>query len=248
MGRAHLRHGHRQRLARVVFRRWAGRRPAGRRRRRPSRFEAEGADIIDLGGQSTAPGFDELSREELRRVVPALGAVRSATTCRSRSTPTTPRRRGGAGRRRATCSTTSPGFRTTRRWRPGWRADGAALSRCTTSAAASSTTSSATSARASKRRWRSPTRPARRASAHPRPGLRLRLDAAEPRDAAPSGSCGTSACRCSSARRASRRSGRARTAGGPAAAGTAATVALAIANGADIVRVHDVRRWRRSPA
>jgi dihydropteroate synthase len=36
----------------------------------------EGADIIDLGGQSTRPGFDELSvAEELRRVVPAVRAV-----------------------------------------------------------------------------------------------------------------------------------------------------------------------------
>lgn len=39
-------------------------------------FEAEGADIIDVGGQSTRPGFDELSvEEELQRVLPALSAV-----------------------------------------------------------------------------------------------------------------------------------------------------------------------------
>jgi dihydropteroate synthase len=40
------------------------------------RMAAEGADIIDVGGQSTRPGFDELSvEEELRRVIPALRAV-----------------------------------------------------------------------------------------------------------------------------------------------------------------------------
>ena len=40
------------------------------------RFEAEGADIIDVGGQSTRPGFAELSVEqELERVIPALRAV-----------------------------------------------------------------------------------------------------------------------------------------------------------------------------
>jgi dihydropteroate synthase len=36
----------------------------------------EGADIIDVGGQSTRPGFDEMSIEnELARVVPAVRAV-----------------------------------------------------------------------------------------------------------------------------------------------------------------------------
>jgi dihydropteroate synthase len=40
------------------------------------RMADEGADIIDVGGQSTRPGFDELSiDEELRRVVPAVRAV-----------------------------------------------------------------------------------------------------------------------------------------------------------------------------
>src|SRR4051794_1508914 len=40
---------------------------------------ADGADIIDIGGQSTRPGFDELSiEEELRRVVPMVEAVAAA--------------------------------------------------------------------------------------------------------------------------------------------------------------------------
>src|SRR3990172_8683565 len=37
------------------------------------RFAAEGADIIDVGGQSTRPGFEELSVEaEIERVLPAV--------------------------------------------------------------------------------------------------------------------------------------------------------------------------------
>src|SRR4051812_17232929 len=40
------------------------------------RMADEGADIIDLGGQSTRPGFDELSvDEELSRILPAVRAV-----------------------------------------------------------------------------------------------------------------------------------------------------------------------------
>jgi dihydropteroate synthase len=54
------------------------------------RFEAEGADILDVGGQSTRPavragdasraGFDELTVEqEIARVVPAIEAIVAAT-------------------------------------------------------------------------------------------------------------------------------------------------------------------------
>jgi dihydropteroate synthase len=43
------------------------------------RFVAEGADIIDVGGQSTRPNFDELSVEqEIERVVPAVRAIAEA--------------------------------------------------------------------------------------------------------------------------------------------------------------------------
>lgn len=50
------------------------------------RFADEGADILDVGGQSTRPaagksddGFDEVAEEdEIRRVLPALEAIRSA--------------------------------------------------------------------------------------------------------------------------------------------------------------------------
>ena len=40
------------------------------------RFQVEGADIIDLGGMSTRPDYQEISAaEELRRVLPALRAI-----------------------------------------------------------------------------------------------------------------------------------------------------------------------------
>ena len=46
---------------------------------RARRLAEQGADIIDIGGQSTRPGFDELSvDEELSRIIPALQAVVSA--------------------------------------------------------------------------------------------------------------------------------------------------------------------------
>lgn len=45
------------------------------------RFEAEGADIIDLGAESSRPGAQELDpAEELRRLLPCLRAVRAATS------------------------------------------------------------------------------------------------------------------------------------------------------------------------
>lgn len=44
-------------------------------------MEAAGADILDLGGESSRPGASELDpAEEARRVLPALEAVRAATT------------------------------------------------------------------------------------------------------------------------------------------------------------------------
>ncbi len=43
-------------------------------------FEAAGADILDLGGESSRPGAEPLQpEEECRRVLPALEAVRAAT-------------------------------------------------------------------------------------------------------------------------------------------------------------------------
>jgi len=46
---------------------------------RAKQMEEEGADIIDIGGESTRPGHQPVSlEEELRRVLPAIEAVRQA--------------------------------------------------------------------------------------------------------------------------------------------------------------------------
>jgi dihydropteroate synthase len=45
------------------------------------RFAAEGADLLDIGGESTRPGARPIDiAEELRRVVPAIAAIASALT------------------------------------------------------------------------------------------------------------------------------------------------------------------------
>ena len=44
-------------------------------------FEAQGADMLDVGGQSTRPGHTPVSEEdELRRVIPVIKALASRTT------------------------------------------------------------------------------------------------------------------------------------------------------------------------
>jgi dihydropteroate synthase len=44
------------------------------------RLEAEGADILDIGGESTRPGSDTVPvEEELRRVIPVIGALAGKT-------------------------------------------------------------------------------------------------------------------------------------------------------------------------
>lgn len=49
-------------------------------RRRALAMKAEGADIIDVGGESTRPGADPVSaREEMDRVIPVLRAIASET-------------------------------------------------------------------------------------------------------------------------------------------------------------------------
>ncbi len=48
---------------------------------RAARMEQEGADILDVGGQSTRPGFREVSpEEEIARVLPVLTALRAHST------------------------------------------------------------------------------------------------------------------------------------------------------------------------
>jgi dihydropteroate synthase len=49
---------------------------------RAKEMEAEGADIIDIGGESTRPGAMAVPvEEELRRVIPVVRAVRVQTSC-----------------------------------------------------------------------------------------------------------------------------------------------------------------------
>src|SRR5688572_2333066 len=45
------------------------------------RLAEEGADILDIGGESTRPGADDVSvDEELRRVIPVIEALAQRTT------------------------------------------------------------------------------------------------------------------------------------------------------------------------
>jgi dihydropteroate synthase len=53
---------------------------AGRAVEHALRLAADGADILDIGGESTRPGAEPVSEaEELRRVLPVIRAVRSQT-------------------------------------------------------------------------------------------------------------------------------------------------------------------------
>ena len=55
-----------------------------------------GADIIDVGGESTRPGAEPVSPpEEQRRIIPVIAALAKAGAL-SASTPCTPPPRGGA--------------------------------------------------------------------------------------------------------------------------------------------------------
>src|SRR5690554_3471361 len=51
-------------------------------KRRIEALALEGADIIDIGGESTRPGADEVdAQQEIDRVMPALELVRKLTDC-----------------------------------------------------------------------------------------------------------------------------------------------------------------------
>lgn len=57
----------------------AGTRPGDDAVERARRMVAEGADLLDIGGESTRPGHEPLSAaDEIARVIPVIGAVRSA--------------------------------------------------------------------------------------------------------------------------------------------------------------------------
>ena len=68
--------GDRQRHPRQLLRRRPGRHARGRGRRMPMRLVAEGADLLDLGGESSRPGAEPVPlEEELRRVIPVVEAL-----------------------------------------------------------------------------------------------------------------------------------------------------------------------------
>ena len=86
---------------------------------------AEGADLIDVGGESTRPGADRVAaEEEARRVLPVIGELAAAGLAVSVDTY-----RAAVAERRwppaPGSSTTSPAAWATRTW-PGWCATPAA--------------------------------------------------------------------------------------------------------------------------
>ncbi|MCX7869124.1 MAG: dihydropteroate synthase, partial [Terrimicrobiaceae bacterium] len=49
--------------------------------RRAAELEAQGAELLDVGGESTRPGADPVEvEEELRRVIPVIRAIRRRST------------------------------------------------------------------------------------------------------------------------------------------------------------------------
>ena len=72
-------HGRRQRHAGLVLGRRRVPRRATPRSRTAAELAAEGADILDVGGESTRPGAEPVRRgEELRRVLPVVEGARAA--------------------------------------------------------------------------------------------------------------------------------------------------------------------------
>ena len=69
---------------------------------------ADGADIIDIGGESTRPGHIQISdEEEIARIVPIIEASKRRSMCRFRSTPTSRRSPVRLAKPASTSSTTS---------------------------------------------------------------------------------------------------------------------------------------------
>ena len=71
-------------------------------------LEAEGADILDIGGESTRPGSDPVDLEaECRRVLPVIAALAKERAPACRSTRARPRSCGARHARARTSSTMS---------------------------------------------------------------------------------------------------------------------------------------------
>ena len=75
---------------------------------------ADGADLIDVGGESTRPGAEPLpADEEMRRVLPVVERLAGRAPSRFRSTPTRRRSRAKPSRAARSSSTTSAACSTT---------------------------------------------------------------------------------------------------------------------------------------
>ena len=113
--------GHRQRHARLVLRRRPGADAGAAPSRTCERLLAEGADILDLGGESSRPGAEPVDAgDELARVLPVLREARDARLpglgrhrqARGDARRARPRRRHRQRHRRA-----ARAGRAARRWR-----------------------------------------------------------------------------------------------------------------------------------
>ena len=116
--------GRRERDARLVLRRRAVPRPR-RRGRAWAGAGAEGAEILDVGGESTRPGAEPVAAaEELRRVLPGRGGTRGGCAAAPHDLDRHlqgRRRRAPRWRPARRSSTTSPPCGATPRWRGSWR-------------------------------------------------------------------------------------------------------------------------------
>ena len=135
--------GHPQRHPRLVLRR----RPVPRPRRTPSRtawrMRGAGADLVDVGGESTRPGAERSTPEmEAARVLPVIARPGRRRACGSASTPPAPRSPRPRSRRARSWSTTCPAGWPTRRWPRPWPPRGCRGSSCTGAGPATGCTSS----------------------------------------------------------------------------------------------------------
>ena len=126
--------GDRQRHARQLLRRrpvWLVRRAAVASR--AAAWSDEGADLLDLGGESSRPGSEPVPlEEELRRVIPVVEALAPrARRARSRSTRPRPRSPGGRSRPGPRSSTTSRRCGAIPRWPGSSPSPGRASCSCT---------------------------------------------------------------------------------------------------------------------
>ena len=93
--------GRAQRDPRLLLRRRPVRRPRRRRSRTAWPLHAAGADLVDVGGESTRPGAERVdAEEEIRRVVPVIRALPAAGVAGQRGHHPGRGRRGRAGGRR----------------------------------------------------------------------------------------------------------------------------------------------------